>query len=1138
MNSSPSPAAKPKKENVVLAVLLLLAIIGAAAYYCFEARVFPTASLDLKLSRGEIAKLSDGFARRLGYNLPSTDKRLIKSTTFTTFDESKTFLEYELGLAKAQQYIKETVPVWSWATRYCREYTIEQFTVWLSPAGELLAFSRTFEEERPMPSLKHTEARALAAKFIAEYGHADINKLKAVSDEESARLKRVDHTFIFEDPSFEIKGAHMRYLVEISGDCVTAYNHFLVVPDAWTRKYEHIRTYNDQLQGIASIFYGTLQIIASLIVPWAIMRKQMRWRFALFGGAIMALTGLLDLGNEYNELVSAYDPLSSFSDYLFSVYGRQGAAAIGSFITGTLLFGGGDVVYRLAYPNFIALENYAKLKGFATSEGLKGVLVGHLVFAVHMGWLILYYMLGEKLNFWCPLGVDNYQVLSAAVPFYSAISLGIHAAGQEETIARVVALALFQKVTGRFWLANLFQAASWAFMHSSYAQQPAYARGVELTICGMFYGFILRRYGVLPCFIGHYLVDAFLDAKCLFSAGSQPTLFASGFLAVLPFMVTGIAAYFIWRFRKTESKEAELSLTNGALPASEMPPPHHVSEAEVYIYQPMPGRKRKILALVSFISLTFFFFFRLPTPGDAYLPLIDKEAAVKKAKIILKDAGIDPSLYNVVPSLGSNLAAEELQYVFEKVGLQKTMELARITQPGLVWQVRFFRFMDPTEYEVQLLSDGRQYSFTITEQDDAPGANLKEAEASKLALSFIERLHPEYKDFKPARSSWDKEKNRTDYNLDYLVPALKVGEAEYKFHLQVVGDQPCNFSQAWQIPSSWTFERNKQKQMDVMLVNLRSYSSYICILLGIWWAIGLLRSGVIGVRIPAFVAALCAVITVLEQLNHLPSLYAGYETHVAPSTYVFNHFVDIAQHAIQVFFKTFLSLAFALGVFKLISPRTSLGAILSTAFRPTGVEDRLSQKEMWIDGIIIAVVAEALNQFRLFVFDIASYYLSSEVHTAQPYYLCSLSDYFSPVISDLLEMPQSFAQSTAMFLIGAGLYAKYCPNFKIYMVFCTVYALIGKSDARHLVDYVIDVLSAVSYSAIVWYFLTRLAKYNPVAYLVKIVMDDSLIFLYSIYIAGLPGLTPQLLSFILYLMAPLAVVLYFHLRNKAMLKKY
>jgi hypothetical protein len=39
------------------------------------------------------------------------------------------------------------------------------------------------------------------------------------------------------------------------------------------------------------------------------------------------------------------------------------------------------------------------------------------------------------------------------------------------------------------------QAMIWAFMHSSYAQQPAYARGVELTIVGLFYGYIMRRYG-------------------------------------------------------------------------------------------------------------------------------------------------------------------------------------------------------------------------------------------------------------------------------------------------------------------------------------------------------------------------------------------------------------------------------------------------------------------------------------------------------------------------------------------------------------------------------------------------------------------------------------------------------------------
>ncbi|HNN63990.1 MAG TPA: hypothetical protein PKH78_13155, partial [Candidatus Obscuribacter sp.] len=97
-----------------------------------------------------------------------------------------------------------------------------------------------------------------------------------------------------------------------------------------------------------------------------------------------------------------------------------------------------------------------------------------------------------------------------------------------------------------------------------------------------------------------------------------------------------------------------------------------------------------------------------------------------------------------------------------------------------------------------------------------------------------------------------------------------------------------------------------------------------------------------------------------------------------------------------------------------------------------------------------------------------------------------------------------------------------------------LYDLIMCSGERHWQDYLIALLSGLINSVIVWFFIAKLAKLNPVAYLLKIVLDDCLPFIYAIYAYGLPAFAPDMVAFLIYLLAPMAVLLYLSLRNRSL----
>jgi hypothetical protein len=1055
-------------------------------------------------------------------------KEVIESTTFVSSDDSKTFLEYQLGAVRANQLMKDEIPVWNWTTRYCKEFDLEQCRVWLSPQGKLTAFQLTFEDERRLPSLSHNQAIKLASDFVLREGGVDVSKLKLVADKSTTMAHRDDHSFTWEDQSQDFKGAKIRYYLYVAGNRVTTYSKILHVPDKWLHQYANMRSYNDLLEQVASLFYLPLQYLAYLAVPLALSRRLMRFRVALFGGLLMALVAGIDSVNDYSSVVDAYNPTISFRDYISSYYMRRALGFVGTFISGACLFGGADVVYRLSYPKRVALENFLNFKGFRTAEGIKALLVGHCVFAVHLGWVIAYYLLGDKIGFWCPLSIDAYQILGSSFPFFSAISLGVHAAFQEETVARVVALSLMQKLTGRFWIANLFQAASWGFMHSSYAQQPSYARGIELTIGGLFYGWILRRYGVLPCIIGHYLVDAFLDVKPLFSAQSMP-LYMSAFLPLLPFVSILLVTLIALRSGKPAIDESAVS--NESLPVAE-PHPKIVAPEAPLVYLPLAKKSRLLLVAVATAGLCFAIWSHTPSPGDGARLTCTVDQAESKARAVMVANGLDPKQYVAVPRLTARLASDQLQYIFEKVGRARTMQLAALTEPGYIWQIRFFKVRDPREYTVELRGDGREYSFGINELDETPGKKLTSDEAKNKAVDYMHRVHPEYKDLVADKVSLDARPERNDWTVDFSVPSLKVGDADYRASIVLIGDKVGGFDTHWVIPDKWVQERAKRTTKDVVLGIARNAMTLALAVFILIWIGRVLRQGHLHWKTAIGISLICGVIIFVEQLNHWPVFFRDYATDKDMQTYLVQQVLELLQSSSVTALTSFLYVAFAIAAYQILKPGTSIANLFKTVIRPSDWPSKLVQEDLWLDGIIVALTWEGLLQSKESILDWLYYWFSPELGTAHLWTICSLPDFIAPVASDLIELFSSFVNSASFYLVAGGILYHYAPRFRKFLLLVIVYQLIQASGARHLSDYFIGAGGDIVDKIITWFVIVRLARFNPVVYITKIVLDDSLPFLDAIHTYAWPCFAPMFISFAFYLVIPFLILLYVHTRNR------
>jgi hypothetical protein len=1059
--------------------LAFFGLIGLTIFLCFDDQAFPSASLDLKLPRRQMTELSKDWAKELKYE----KDHIIDSTEFSPNNQAKTFLEYELGGEKANELMKEKLPVWSWHTRFCRQYDFEEFETWISPQGKLNGFFHKLQNDKAMPSLQKDEAQAISRDFIENRAQIPLKDYKIVKSWSYPHPHRVDHSFTWEDQANDYKGARLRIQTTVSGNLLTQFSYFLYIPEAWERKFNTIRSYNNLYETIASTFYTLLQFVAVFVFLWAVSTNRLRWRFAIAVSAIVTFIGALDSFNDIASVISDYDPTKPYFSYLRTFVVGTITSMLPQFLSTLTLVGSAEAVYRLTFPKKIAFENFFTTKGLRSRTVLNFLLVAHLLLAIDLGWVVLYYLVGEHIHFWCPLGVDNYQILSSVMPFFSAVAVGVSASVNEELMYRVLALCLAQKVTRNFWIANFFQAAAWGFMHSTYPQQPAYARGVELTLGGMLDGWVLSRFGILPTMASHYLFDAILDVKPLLSSNELP-LKLSALLPMLPFVA--LAGLILWNLRRREPANDE-ELANEEI--TNKTKAHAIKEPETAVIHLVPheralsNNQRMLLVILAIASVSVAMHFRkYDAVGEREHVAVSAQQALQKANEVMLAHKYQPDKLKHVEWLEEESGGLDLQYIFEQVKLKRTLELSDVAKQGYMWKIRYFRPLDPEEYTVVIDKYGKELAFALDRAEDAAGARLPEDEAKQKAADYLLREHPLYAPYDSPSSTVEKLKNRTDYSFSFKVPKLKIGDADFKIYTAVIGDQVSGFSGSWEIPESWKHERDKHTLKDELFSYMRTALYLVMLLVVLHWALGVLRSGALNWRLACIISIPFVFLSILDDINGAPLFFSSYDTTSPVFSYVISSVNGDLQRAFGSYAYAVITIVFALASLKILAPTFSLKRFLRVAVIPKDLEERKERRRIWVDSLFIAV---AYITVHLLITASAAWVKSNVSPNVPEDYLaeiCSVANVWSPTIDLIRDTLAAGFNEVTTVAVMAVLYKKYCRNFWYFFAFVIVLRMVTLSAERYWQDYSVDVVSTVLGLLLGWFVIKKLAGYNPLVY--------------------------------------------------------
>ncbi|HEY9679432.1 MAG TPA: CPBP family intramembrane glutamic endopeptidase [Drouetiella sp.] len=1122
-SNAPESASTKSSESSHLPWWLIVAgVIGLLIFFGKDESVFPNASLDLKLSRAEIIQRCENWSRRLGYE-PSG---AIKSTNFSWDQNAKTFLEFELGAEKANQLMKSDVPIWYWRTRFCRESQPEEMRVFLTPTGRLQAFQWSVQNDKKIDSVSHADAQKVAEDFCASIDEP-LKDCVLMNDVTETLAARTDHAFNWEQKDSDIHGAKQHYSVRVSGNVVTRFNHYLKVPDSWENKFKVMRSYNALLAEIARIFYYLLNCAAVFYFLRGVATHNIRWKLVLSIGAVFALALVLENFNNAARIFEGYSTNQSVRAYLTNHYLDLAISALRIWVLGAFFVASAESFYRVHYLDKVAVENYFRIKGLSTSQLKAGLWVGFCGGAVALGWVVFYYLVGERIGVWCPLGITNYEVLSSAYPFFSAICLGLQASVSEEILYRVFALSLARMLVKNFWLANLLQAAAWGFMHSTYPQQPAYARGIELTCSGLMFGYIMNRFGLLPSIAAHYLLDAFLDSQALLRS-SVPGLQVSALLPILPLFLAALWSTYLVRRRVIPDAEA----SNDSIPKPV--PREHAAPAEIppFQYAGLSRRMRMILVLSLLITLPLGLIMRAtPAVGDGFRVHINRQQAIVSAKEIMERHGVPTAGYQSCAWLDDEISNLEMQYVYEQVGLQKTLELAPQTQTGFMWRVRFFKPQEVDEYEVRMNGDGAEVSFEITESDDSPAPHISEETAQELVNRYLSVVDPFADGRKFINSSQDIKPARLDYTFSYVVPKFKIGEADYKLNVSVLGNRISSFIQGWIIPDHWKWARNQKTQRDEVSQAVKTAATVVLIVFMLWWVFSLLRTGTVRWRAPALLAIPVALLVAVLEVNDFPLYYRFYATIKPESTFITEQTISLLTTSASRFIETAMGIAFGLGVFKMLFPNTNVLSILRTTFKPD-YSERQAQCNIWLDAISAAYALVICDWF----IDCAGFALQQKFSPSCPIKIltnvCNNANVFSGALDCGINGVFKGLNEVFLIAIVAGIYAKFFRKPWAFFVFALAQSLIINSSERYLPDLYVQTATGFLSPVLYWFFAIYFAKRNILAYF----LAGYLGFVYrkipSLMEHGLPCYSLDLVSYAVLLLLPAFFTLYLLLRPK------
>lgn len=811
-------------------VFALVSLACAVFAWRFFPHAFPLVSLDIAMSREAAIAKAQELAAEHGWG-PRGNVRTAAS--FGVDEETQTFVELEAGGKEAFSRLltEGRYAPYSWSVRLFREGETNETLVRFTPEGKPFGFEEHIPEEAPGAALDPGSARAIAERDATSRWAVDLGEFALVESAQETRPGgRIDHTFTYERQGATLGEGRYRLRLGVSGDRLTDFTHFVKIPQAFSRRYEEMRSANTAIGVGGLVGAGVLYLALGCGVGIFLLmrRRAIRWRpavvFALLIAGAQALAGL----NSWPLAWMDYDtalPAATFTvQTLLAI--AAGSLSMGAVLAATFMAAEG--LSRLAFPDHPQFWHLWNRKAAPSPEIAGRTLAGYLWVPLDLAYvMVLYWVAGRWWGWWSPsdalLSPDS---LATLVPWFTPFANALQAGVWEECLFRAVPIAGAALLGDRFGKRGLFialafvvQAAIFGAGHAPYPAQPSYARPVELILPSFIFGYLYLRYGLLPAIVLHFVFDIVLMSLPIFAATGGGLWFDKTMLVLLT-----LGPALVVLVRRVQAG-AWSPLPPSLLNAGWTPPPVVQGEAEAPADAPQPALVPRaalgLLALVAAVSVPWAIMSAAQAKPDVPGLSVGRGAAIETARQALEARGVTlpkgwRSLVSVVGAPGDpdrlvwSTAGRD---VYERV-LGTWIEPPR-------FRVRFARFEGDVaeraeEWAVSVDGTGRVRGVRHRLPEDRSGASLDETAARALAHEAIRReLGLDPATLKEVSAVPSKLKARTDWGFTFTdQQAQKLPQGERRVRVDLAGDEKVGVARFVHVPEEW---ERKQRSLDATL---------------------------------------------------------------------------------------------------------------------------------------------------------------------------------------------------------------------------------------------------------------------------------------------------------------------------------
>lgn len=873
-------------------IVLVLISIGCTVFaFFYFSEAFPIVNIDLQMDRETALEKAGQLAEERNWALTEDFRQ---AASFGVDSQVQTFVELEAGGREAFVEMMEDglyLP-YRWTVRHFREGETNEAYIEFTPAGDLYGFRLVLPEDKPGASLPASEARELAAAEAGKTWSIDFSEYDLVEEsEEVLPGGRTDHTFVYERNDKRIGEGRYRLRLLVGGDQLTQLSHLVKVPEAFSRRYEEMRSANEAVSFGAAVVIGLLYLIGGCIIGLFLLLRErwVIWKKPLFWGLLIAFLQFLVGINQLPLSWMGYDTAVSASGFLLQqiISIMAGSLAMGGILV--VSFMAAESLTRKAFPNKIQFWKIWSPNNAGSPTVLGQTVAGYLLVGIFFAYEVsLYFVTTRHLGWWTPSeALFHPDSLATYFPWLTSIAISAQAGFWEECLFRAVPLAgaaLIGRRLGRerLWIIGAFilQAVIFGAGHANYPAQPAYARLVELIIPSFAFAAIYLLFGLLPAIVLHFAFDVVWFALPIFVA-SSPGVWIDQALIIILTLIPLWAV--VWaRYRRgcwTEVQEDQLNRS--------WSPPSHPEEIVETAALPVapstfPSYLRTAILLSGVFGITLWLIF---ANFKSFAPAVEvgRTAAESKAQDELTSRQISLDGWERISLVQEPLGSDD-RFVWQAGGPETYANLMGSYLEPPYWSVRYLRFTGDVaaraeRYEIQISPKGEPTRFVHRLPEDASGADLEEEEARQIAEVVIRdewKLEPENLEFVSSEPS--KLPERTDWEFVFADPSYPLSDGQAKLLVRISGDRVTDAYRFVDVPENWEREQ-KNNQNIIQIVQLVSYILLGGFLLGgAVLAIVSWSRGKFSVKAFLVFSSVVFVLALVQAFNSWPGIKASFST--------------------------------------------------------------------------------------------------------------------------------------------------------------------------------------------------------------------------------------------------------------------